>query len=73
MMVLFYSLSLSISYCTHTSVSFLHQTEPPAEDGDIDAISDLVQEDGGVDYAERISLIKHLNISSTHEKVVQTL
>eukprot|EP01084_Bolivina_argentea_P307815 532104_1 len=47
---------------------FLLETEPPAEDGDIDAISDLVQEDGGVDYAERISLIKHLNISSTHEK-----
>ncbi len=72
-MVLFYSLSLSLTYCTHASVSFLHQTEPPAEDGDIDTIPDLVQEDGGEDYAERISLIKHLNLPSTYEKVVQAL
>ncbi len=69
-MVLFYSLSRS--YCAHTSVSLLHQTEPPVEGNDVDASSDPVHEDGE-DYAERIALIKNFNIPYTHEKVLQTL
>ncbi len=62
------------SYCTHAFVSFLNnQTEPPVKDGDIAALpDDLVQEKDGEDYAERISLIKHINVPETHEKVVQS-